>query len=411
MGRPRPQVRIQSPYGRPIALGRDPLVAAPALPESAVRPARARWRLLVAAATITALVLAFPYSVVSLIRQPNAAIIFIGMALLVVAATRPRHGPNIEDRYTDHILAIPALVIAAAIPLLGPSQFSVFTWLWRLDLLAIPLFALGAIALLAGVRIVWAQRLTLTLLILPWLASVTGIAASRQLIIFGIGSTAAIAFWIVIRRIMRPDERAPALRNSRSIWRPSLVLLLIAIIATAAGDLGLQRFQPLLTAAGQPVIADRDPAPAVPGWALHYRTDYEWIRAYLEPGARWRRYDYAARDLSQPGFVLDRISVSSLDLLSGRGLDQFFRLRGNRELADRSVTLTAGVEAHIVEYAVANQTHPWTAVYWDWPVTAGSSLRYQRIVLSGSDPQLASDASLKAFADQWIHAALAGAGR
>src|SRR5207245_323567 len=50
----------------------------------------------------------------------------------------------------------------------APVRLSIVYWLWRLDLLSLPLFAAGAVALVFGVRMLFRLRFALGFLVLAW---------------------------------------------------------------------------------------------------------------------------------------------------------------------------------------------------------------------------------------------------
>jgi exosortase/archaeosortase family protein len=125
---------------------------------------------------LVAVVLAFHYSLTTLVRtlQVDTPLAYLGMVpaiSLVLVARRARRSPwepPIHDRQVDYIVGIPLLLAALAINLLLPVRLSAMFWLWRIDLLALPLFASGAIVLLFGVRTLWRLKLPILFLFLAW---------------------------------------------------------------------------------------------------------------------------------------------------------------------------------------------------------------------------------------------------
>ena len=82
---------------------------------------------------------------------------------------KPRGGePAIHDRQVDYIVGVPLLIASLAINVLLPVRLSAMFWVWRIDLLALPLFVAGAICVLFGVRTLWRLRLAVLFLILAW---------------------------------------------------------------------------------------------------------------------------------------------------------------------------------------------------------------------------------------------------
>ncbi len=138
---------------------------------------RGRWNLaLRAAVALVAIVLAYHYSLATLLRALSLEnpLAYLGLvpviSIMLIAAhgIAPHREPNIHDRELDYIVGIPLLLVAVAVVLVVPSRLSVFFWLWRLDLLSLPLFAAGAFTLIFGVRAMWQQRLAIVFLVLAW---------------------------------------------------------------------------------------------------------------------------------------------------------------------------------------------------------------------------------------------------
>src|SRR3981081_4523845 len=80
----------------------------------------------------------------------------------------PRSEPDIHDRQLDYIVGIPLVVGAVAIAYALPARLSTMFWVWRIDLLSLPLFAAGTVALVFGVRALWRMRAAIALLLLGW---------------------------------------------------------------------------------------------------------------------------------------------------------------------------------------------------------------------------------------------------
>lgn len=92
----------------------------------------------------------------------------VALFLIAVNALAPKPDANIHDRYIDYIIGVPLLLFALAIVVIVPIRLSTFFWLWRLDLVSLPFFAAGAIAIAFGVRALWRIRLPLGFLLLAW---------------------------------------------------------------------------------------------------------------------------------------------------------------------------------------------------------------------------------------------------
>ena len=128
------------------------------------------------AALLTLIGLAYHYSLQTLIRSvqvdtPLAYLGLVPMIALALALVRRKplpHEPAIHDRQVDYIIGIPLLVAALAINLLLPIHLSTMFWVWRVDLVSLPLFVAGAIAVVFGVRTLWRQRLPVGFLLFAW---------------------------------------------------------------------------------------------------------------------------------------------------------------------------------------------------------------------------------------------------
>jgi exosortase/archaeosortase family protein len=57
---------------------------------------------------------------------------------------------------------------AVAVNMLLPSALSAMFWVWRIDLLTLPVFVAGAVAIIFGVRVLWRQKLAVCYLFLGW---------------------------------------------------------------------------------------------------------------------------------------------------------------------------------------------------------------------------------------------------
>jgi exosortase/archaeosortase family protein len=151
------------------------------------RPTPPRWRwltggdsraLIVRAVVVTALVvIAYQYSLGTLLSSlgQETPLSYLGLvpliSLLLIAGLiylpgRPQR--DIHDRSLDYIVGLPLLAIALLVVTVGPARMSTFFWLWRLDLLSLPLFVAGAIAIVFGVRMLWRLRLPVAFLLLAW---------------------------------------------------------------------------------------------------------------------------------------------------------------------------------------------------------------------------------------------------
>jgi exosortase/archaeosortase family protein len=135
-------------------------------------------RLLVRAVVVTALVVvAYQFSLSTLLSSlgQETPLAYLGLvpliSLLLIAGLLYLPGQrqrDIHDRYLDYIVGLPLLAIAVVIVTVGPARMSTFFWLWRFDLISLPLFVAGAIALAFGSRMLWRLRLPVAFLLLAW---------------------------------------------------------------------------------------------------------------------------------------------------------------------------------------------------------------------------------------------------
>ena len=96
-----------------------------------------------------------------------AIVPLIALGMMVAAARRPG-GPPIHDRQLDWILGLPLVAVSLAANLLLPGRMSTEFWVYRVDLLSLPLFVAGVITLLLGARALWRMRLGVLFLFLAW---------------------------------------------------------------------------------------------------------------------------------------------------------------------------------------------------------------------------------------------------
>jgi exosortase len=94
--------------------------------------------------------------------------------------------------------------VAAAITILLPSHMSSTFWQWRVDLLAVPLFVAGLVAIVFGVRVLWRQRLALLYLLLALPALYTVILASTLLQYTSV-TVAALRQFVTVLPVARAD--------------------------------------------------------------------------------------------------------------------------------------------------------------------------------------------------------------
>jgi exosortase/archaeosortase family protein len=128
------------------------------------------------AALLGIIVVAYNYSLTTLLQladlnTPLAYVSLVPLISLMLAYmhAKPRQAePAIHDRQTDYIIGVPLMVAAYLVNRLLPSKLSAMFWVWRIDLLTLPFFVAGAVAVIFGVRVLWRQKVAVGFLLLAW---------------------------------------------------------------------------------------------------------------------------------------------------------------------------------------------------------------------------------------------------
>ncbi|HKI17245.1 MAG TPA: exosortase/archaeosortase family protein, partial [Isosphaeraceae bacterium] len=123
-----------------------------------------------------AVLIAYNYSLSTLLQTvdqqtPLAYISLVPVIALALAAVRSRPlkpEPPIYDRQVDYTVGIPLILTAVAINELLPARMSAMFWVYRVDLLSLPIFVAGAVAIIFGCRVLWRQKLAIAFLFLAW---------------------------------------------------------------------------------------------------------------------------------------------------------------------------------------------------------------------------------------------------
>jgi len=165
------------------------LPATPPVPSwGSLRAQRDRWRLrwseaqprtrtaIQLSVMFGAVLVAYGYSLLTLLQNaemqtPLAYISLvpaISLALAVAYARPERAEPAIHDRQLDYIVGVPLIATAMAMNMLLPGKLSAMFWVWRIDLLSLPVFVAGLLAVLFGVRVLWRQKFAIGYLLLAW---------------------------------------------------------------------------------------------------------------------------------------------------------------------------------------------------------------------------------------------------
>jgi exosortase/archaeosortase family protein len=138
-------------------------------------PQKTRTRVQVAV-LLVAIGIAYNYSLSTLLQTadqqtPLAYISLVPAIALALAAIRARPlkpEPPIYDRHVDYTIGVPLIVAAVAVNEMLPSRMSAMFWVYRVDLLTLPIFVAGAVAIIFGSRVLWRQRLAILFLFLAW---------------------------------------------------------------------------------------------------------------------------------------------------------------------------------------------------------------------------------------------------
>ncbi|MDQ6711255.1 MAG: hypothetical protein M3Z11_11970 [Candidatus Dormibacteraeota bacterium] len=339
-----------------------------------------------AAAVIVAALAAFWPSLLGLetgfpMHRPLGAIAFvplISLALAALIAIRPQPpGPDIHDRYLDYILGVVMLGTAAAMLALLPSSLSIFFWSWRLDMLALPLFLAGALALLCGSRVLWRYLLPIAVLLLAWplpyaALGLTGRFFSAQPVVIALIGLVAILALIRSRRSRLPRTAVPGARHGGGLVAGALLLLATALTLSADWQIG--NAAQLLRADGQPALGVASKPPA--SIAGSPRTD-----AVSPAGPVWGGNQVTYQYGSSPAILVSALTppdARDLDLAPAAVVEG----QGYRTTSTQSADLGAAVTGHVERYAAATGPAV-TVVWWDWPVQAPAGARRQRVIVEG----------------------------
>jgi exosortase/archaeosortase family protein len=149
------------PLSVPVATRRDPEVTAVARRTAVV---------------VVATVACYHVSLWTLLRgvTVDTPMAYLGLVPIIAAAmgwslSRPKAGePAIHDRHIDRIIGVPLVLAALAALVLLPARMSTMYWLYRIDLLTMPLFVAGVICLVFGVRMLWRTKVAVLFLFLAW---------------------------------------------------------------------------------------------------------------------------------------------------------------------------------------------------------------------------------------------------
>lgn len=123
-----------------------------------------------------AVLAAYNYSLITLLRglSLDSPLAYLGLVpiisllLIIAGGLSPGREPDIHDRHVDYMVGIPLILAALVVIMVLPVPLSTFFWHWRLDILSLPLFAGGALAVVFGARALWRVKAPLAFLLLAW---------------------------------------------------------------------------------------------------------------------------------------------------------------------------------------------------------------------------------------------------
>jgi exosortase/archaeosortase family protein len=496
------------------ALATEPDAGALGLTSWLDDPSR-RHQLARAVVVVAAVIGAYHYSLLTLVRglgleTPLAYLGLVPVIGLGLAVSRLRlisAPPDIHDREFDYLVGVPLLAGALAILVLLPHRLSTLFWAWRLDLLSLPLFVAGAVAIVFGVRTTWRLRVAIAYLLLAWPVpyttllnawmlrftdlTISGVRAVLRVVpvarpVAGadgslftvphagqpfvvsvasacggvngmvgfllVGTALAVvargrrlpkAIWLAaglvvvwavnVGRIMLlliairtwgagvalndvhpwlglitlalavaliahamdwfglglalPGDPPGPTRSARTLPVPRATIALTVVIAGAlllgAADTGLQRFELTGTDLGAPRLVGFLTRPGTPaGWVSRPVDRYPWVQQYFGRGSQWVRYVYRPLDGASPWPVYaDVISTKDPFSFWTYGVAACYHFHGARVHGVRPIDLPGGVTGTLISWGSPNHGGEWTTLYWEWPVQAGHSTRYERVVL------------------------------
>lgn len=244
-------------------------------------------------AVLVAVIVAYRYSLTTLTRNLGleTPLAYLGlvpfMALLIalVLGRRPPDEPPIHDRQFDYILGLPLIVVALTIAYALPARLSTQFWTWRFDLLSLPLFVAGVVAIAFGARTLWRIRAAVVFLLLAWPVPYTlvldpSLRASARITTAGV--RAALSFVPVAVPVTSGDGSLFTIHHGDSDF-------MVSVAAACAGVNGIVGF--VLVGAAAAVLVD-GPRRSKLVWlalgvALLWLLNIVRILGIMATGARW----------------------------------------------------------------------------------------------------------------------------
>jgi hypothetical protein len=123
---------------------------------------------------LAAVAVAYRYSLDTLVATlgTDTPLAYLGLAPLIafgvaMLLARPQLGrPEVGDRHLDYMVGLPLLATALLMTVVLPARMSILFWYYRVDLLSLPLFVAGAVALLFGSSTLYRIRYAIGFLLL-----------------------------------------------------------------------------------------------------------------------------------------------------------------------------------------------------------------------------------------------------
>ena len=289
---------------------------------------------------IAAGLVAFNYSLTTLVRAlgVDSPLAYLGLIPFIAVGicwytARPTAGePEVHDRYLDRIIGIPLVVVPLLVLLVLPAQLSTYFWMWRIDLLMLPLFVAGSIALLLGTRTLLRMRVGVMWLFAAWPVPYQfviqhGMEPFTNLTIKALRSTAGVVSSAAYRPggdgafvVDGPGSPFTVVVASACSGANSLVGFLIVAGATAMLSRGTRRAKIIWVATGSALV-----------WSFNVAR----ILVIFFVGDVWG--ERTAIDGFHPyiGLVFFSIAVTTMMLVAPRfGVRLGGRRRGNVSLGD-----------------------------------------------------------------------------